>query len=240
MLRRPSTLRYRDLIQRLGEAAGAIERAENVKSSDLSDIRRTQLMYYLRAVILFLHDDAVLNRSTIARPLALITSALHDLGHGAKPALFLPSEFSLNNSGSGDKPTNLYRDFVRAHLASALIVLVDFGRIKLKSAATWLAVESKKLGVLNERGMPIEASQLIRWRYEVRQRKSPRATLEHLDDLDRLHREKAEHLQSAEGAKEWALRMLENLARHGHHHAPAPTRARPALNLSRLKNSEMP
>ncbi len=121
MAGRPSTQRYRRLIDDLHQAAAKGESLEACGDA-------------LAAVLRFLLSDRELAESGASRPLSRLLKALQDTGHGAKPPLLFG-----HRRPKGGAPTNLTRDVIRGQLAGIAELLIRAGK-RRGEAGVWIVV----------------------------------------------------------------------------------------------------
>ena len=209
LLRRPSTQRYRMLISQLADSHDRLKQGNDPLEEAVASIR---------AILRFVGSDPALKRQPPIAPLANLHAALVDVSRGARPPLLQPAP-RVESDKSPTKPTNLFRDEMRALLAGALDFLMRYAGEQRLAAAEWLAAECGKQEILDDKGHSISARQIAKWRDNAKGRIAPEATLRTYDLLVSRHAEKtsAGLYRTPADAREQAATIVLLVANHNSH-----------------------
>lgn len=155
---------YRDLCARLLACKRHIDATSDPKEHLGAGIEA------LRAVILYLRDDPLVDGAKLTDPLAELMSAAHDTLRGAKPPLFDHAP-----DGGGTKPENITAHTVQGCLAWYVEALTSrkIGRRKPAVAAQFVAAEARKAGIRATDGSEITIKRLLGWRAEIKAYRGP-------------------------------------------------------------------
>ncbi len=161
-IRRPSSLRYQQLIDQLVEADQAAGHDDDV----LAIMQRS-----LVAVITFIDADEPVRASGLTRPLRQLAAAVRDLRLGAKPALFFKAR-----SRQAGRPTNVWFDVLHGTAAAVVDALIEWGESRGR-AAKLLADELRHADIKMPYGRAgekaeITAKHVLRWRDQIGARAS--------------------------------------------------------------------
>jgi hypothetical protein len=146
------------------EKLAAIEKRRKQRSEDLA-----LGIEALAAVIELIQADPGSLSSNAAGPLKRVQVALHDLQHGAKPALiFERPNLDENRPRQGGKPSNTVSDGIRGQLAAAAHVLIDAG-VPRKEAGAFVArgIAAGRIPIAGLGKGGVTANRVLRWRDEV-------------------------------------------------------------------------
>ena len=188
-------------------------------------IEEAQAQRALRVLIGWLNTDPAFQAGGWVRVLAPLHSGLHNTARGALPPFLFEQ---TPPASSGTRPTELMHDYVRGHIAFGLeLRLGSVGGMSEKPALTWLTAEMRKLKVVAEDGAPIEAQQVKRWRYDIKQGKAPKISRVQFRELAKLYVITTASIEAlprddrANAAKERVRNILKNLANLAPRDAPA-------------------
>jgi hypothetical protein len=220
---------WANLISVLKEAKASNEDAEATgDEATIREVGLAQAQRALRAAISLFNTDPTIRSAGLVRVYAPLHSSLHDVRHGAHPPFLF--EQTLQTSPRG-RPTELMQDYVRAHLAFALeLLLAPVGEMSRKKAVSWLASEAKNWKVLTEHGAPIEGGQIERWRYAIKQGTAPKLSRDEFHELKRVYQENLRRISRlpqparAADAQERVSFILKNLSNLAPRDAPARKR----------------
>jgi hypothetical protein len=220
---------WADLISVLNEAKAANEGAEKTRDeATIRDVGLAQAQRALRAAIRLFNTDPAIRAGGLVRAYAPLHSSLHDVRRGAHPPFLFEQ---TPKTAAGGRPTELIHDYVRAHLAFALdLLLAPVGGMSRKTALAWLVGEAKKLKVAAEDGSPIEVRQFERWRHEIKQGTAPKVSRDHFRELNKSYRENIQRISRlprfarAADAQERVRFILKNLSNLAPRDAPAKKR----------------
>lgn len=175
----------------------------------------------VRAVMQYL--SSVSDEGTSAnRALVPLHAALHDLERGAKPHLF----FDYSPACRSTKPTGIYQEHVRGHLAAALELLVVRAGMSASESARWLAQRLDQMGIRDRRDQRISHKSLRRWRDEARAGRGPAAS--RADFLELQGRHAAEEFRVPARAIGRVEAILQTVRIYGFRHSPPESRNRSA------------
>jgi hypothetical protein len=215
-----------DVVSVFEEAMALNAKAE--QSGDEAVIRKVSLAQAqraLRVLISWLNTDPAFQAGGWVRVLAPLHSGLHNTARGAQPPFLFEQ---ARPASSGTRPTELMHDYVRGHIAFGLELLVgSIGGMSEKPALAWLIAEMRKLKVVAEDGAPIEAQQIKRWRYEIKQGTAPKISRAQFHELAKLYAITIGRIKAlprddrANAAKERVRYILKNLANLAPRDAPA-------------------
>jgi hypothetical protein len=213
-LSQPSRLAFALLVERLTRAS---------EQSRTSGILVPSAATAIRSILDFMTLDPQVAPTGALAILVDLLAAIHDLEQGAKP----PSLFEYRPADQRTKPTELYQDYVRGHLAAALDLLVRRGGMKAAPAADWLVSELKIRGVRDRAGHPITGRQIKRWRSEAAAHTGPKAAQETFEELGKRHRDPIlGRFDTIEGVESRVRAIVANLATFGFRHSPPESRER--------------
>ena len=217
---------WADVLSVFEEAMALNAKAE--QSGDEAVIRKVSLAQAqraLRVLIGWLNTDPAFQAGGWVRVLAPLHSGLHNTARGALPPFLFEQ---TPPASSGTRPTELMHDYVRGHIAFGLeLLLGSVGGMSEKPALTWLTAEMRKLKVVAEDGAPIEAQQVKRWRYDIKQGKAPKISRVQFRELAKLYVITTASIKAlprddrANAAKERVRNILKNLANLAPRDAPA-------------------
>jgi hypothetical protein len=189
------------------------------KGSDEAEIRKValeQAQRALRGVIAYLNSFEPIRAGGLVRVFAPLHSAMHNIGSGAHPPFVFEQEPPANSS---DRPVDLMHDYVRAHLAFALELLLDpIGCMSKKTALAWLANEAAARRVVTEDGQPISTRQLHQWRRDIRAGASAKVSRTRFAELKDLYRDNIRRISQLPSfartvdAQERARFIVQNIA----------------------------
>jgi hypothetical protein len=194
-VRPPPSQRYNRLLRRLASLAQAVEHGGSRLEAGSEAIYE---------VINFLIADKAVKHGGLVRPLVEILRCLLDLEHGAKPKLF----FQARRPPGITKATNLWRDYRRGQIVSAIDLLMRRARFSGEAAAKWIEHELKLRGILDSDGRRITARQILSWRNKVSDHTATEATREFAD-----RHEQHSSIANATAAERRARELLDNLRR---------------------------
>jgi len=204
---------WADVLSVFEEAMALNAKAE--QSGDEAVIRKVSLAQAqraLRVLIGWLNTDPAFQAGGWVRVLAPLHSGLHNTARGALPPFLFEQ---TPPASSGTRPTELMHDYVRGHIAFGLeLLLGSVGGMR-------------KLKVVAEDGAPIEAQQVKRWRYDIKQGKAPKISRVQFRELAKLYVITTASIEAlprddrANAAKERVRNILKNLANLAPRDAPA-------------------
>jgi hypothetical protein len=166
---------YAKLIAELGRLKMILNRAKDDDDGRLAKLDAARET--VQAIEHYLLFDPEVTKYQLTQPLGHLHSALHNVGKGAKPAMF-----DHRPQAAGSKPTETMREYAQGYLAFALELLAS-AKIGTGKAADWLAAEAYRAKVKTEDGKPIAAAQIAMWRSEIRRCKAPAKAIEQFDML---------------------------------------------------------
>ena len=215
-----------DLVSVLKEARVANENAEATGDEvTIRDVGLAQAQRALRAAIRLFNTDPTIKAGGLVRAYAPLHSSLHNVGRGAHPPFLFEQTPPMS---TGSRPTELMHDFVRAHLAFGLeLLLAPVGKMSKKNALAWVVGEARKLKVFTEDGAPIEPRQLERWRDDIKRGVAPKISREQYRELNKTYRTTIRRISDlpdfarAADAQERVRYILQNLANLAPRDAPA-------------------
>jgi hypothetical protein len=216
--RRPSTLRYRTLVEGLQKWATSV---------DESDVPAAPLLVAAAVVsefLQFLQADPALEPEAL-HPVRMLFSALNDkVGGGTVAWLDSPPR-----PPGTTKPTGLYWHLLRGEIVGALNRLIGAG-MKSKIAAQWLEREIALFGIRNPPSgnrnptpTRITATQCLAWRARVSDGKAPSAQKLAADKVRSLFANKKSGDDPLAEAKSDARTLLANVRPHYFAHSPSST-----------------
>ena len=155
---------YRDLCAQLLACKRHIDATSDLKEHLGAGVEA------LRAVILYLRADPLVDGAALTDPLAELMSAAHDALRGAKPPLFEHAP-----DGGGTKPENITAHTVQGCLAWYVDALASrkIGRRNPAAAAQFVADKARKGGIRAADGSEISARRLKGWRAEINAGRGP-------------------------------------------------------------------
>jgi hypothetical protein len=151
-LSRPSTLRYRKLIEEIIRANQAVEAGVD----ELSVILK-----YIVSLRHFLDADRTVRDHFLTRPLGTLAKSLRDLGQGARPALF----FDRPKKGPG-RPKDVSFEAARGAIAAAVATLIEWGEGR-NAAGKFVAEQLQEIGLKLPTGGTVQTKHVLRWRDDI-------------------------------------------------------------------------
>jgi hypothetical protein len=157
---------YRDMCARLLECKRHRDRTSESKEHLGASLEA------LRAVLLYLRADPLVDGAGLTEPLADLASAANDALRGAKPALFAHAH---EPGGGGTRPKYLTAHTFQGTLAWYVEALASrkIGGRKPAVAAQFVADKARQIGIRSADGSEISAKRLLGWRAEIKGGRGP-------------------------------------------------------------------